>query len=226
MEIIVGASTQAAAELAARWMARRIRSAVRLRGTCSLAVSGGGTPNSMFDVLATMDLPWKQVHLFQVDERIAPDSDSDRNATDLEEHLVRHVSIPKRNVHLMPVTAVSAERAAARYAASVGSAPLDIVHLGVGDDGHTASWPPGDPVVDNASPVAVTDVFNGRKRMTLTPSVVNGARARMLLAVGKSKAGPLADWVTSRGDLPINRVKRTSTTLIVDSAAAAKLLRR
>lgn len=223
MEILVGPTPQDTASIAAGWMARRIRSAVRLRDVCRVAVSGGGTPALMLDAMATMDLPWKRVHLYQVDERVAPDGDADRNATQLVEHLVDRIEIPQRNVHLMPVTSSSLERACARYATSLGEAPLDIVHLGIGDDGHTASWPPGDPVIDSAAPVAMSDVYNGRVRMTLTPSVVNAARSRMMLSVGSGKAGPLAGWMLHRADLPVQRVRRTGTTLILDEAAASQL---
>src|SRR4051812_9719828 len=96
---------------AANWIARRMRDAVRRRGGCRVAVSGGTTPAPMFDALAAMELPWRDVHLFQVDERIAPDGDADRNAVQLAEHLIERVSIPTRNVHLMPVTAASLSRA-------------------------------------------------------------------------------------------------------------------
>ncbi len=223
MQIIVGSTSEATALLAAGWVARRVRSAVRLRGSCRIALSGGGTPALMFDALATMELPWAQIHLYQVDERCAPDGDPDRNATQLAEHLIRHVRIPKRNIHLMPVTAALLKRAAATYAADIAGRPLDIVHLGIGDDGHTASWPPGDPVIDYPAAVAVSDLYNGRVRMTVTPSVVNAARARMVLAVGASKAGPLAGWIFHRTDLPISRVRRTATTLVLDQAAVSLL---
>ena len=223
MDIIVGPTPHDTAELAARWMARRIRSAVRLRDLCRVAVSGGGTPALMLDAMATMDLPWKRVHLYQVDERVAPDGDVDRNATQLIEHLIERIEIPRRNVHLMPVTAVSLKRACTSYATALGDSPLDIVHLGIGDDGHTASWPPGDPVIEVTAPVAMSDLYNGRIRMTLTPGVVNAARARMMLSVGVTKSGPLADWMLHRADLPVQRVRRTGTTLILDQAAASQL---
>ena len=170
-----------------------------------------------------MDLPWGEVHLFQVDERVAPDGDPDRNAVQLRTHLIDRVPLRAANVHLMPVTAKSLGRAAASYGARISTTPLDIVHLGIGDDGHTASWPPGDPVIDAPGAVAVSDTFNGRVRMTLTPAVVNGARARMLLAVGAGKATPLAGWLLHRADLPVQRVRRSGTTLILDGAAAGGL---
>lgn len=223
MQITVAADPQQAAELAAQWIARRIRSAVRLRGVARVAVSGGSTPALMFDALAAMNLEWKYVDLFQVDERVAPDGHPDRNAVQLEEHLVRHVPIPRRNVHLMPVTSASLTRAAAAYADMIGAVRLDIVHLGIGDDGHTASWPPGDPVIDATTPVAISAEFNGRVRMTLTPPAVNAARARIVLAVGTGKAEPLAGWLLHRAGLPIQRVHRTGTALVLDRSAAALL---
>jgi len=124
---------------------------------------------------------------------------------------------------LMPVTARSLSRASAAYAATLGSTPLDVVHLGVGDDGHTASWPPGDPVVDSADDVAVCGVFNGRVRMTLTPRIVNRARARLVLVSGANKAHAIAGWLVGGEKLPVARVRRTNTTLIADRAATAEL---
>jgi 6-phosphogluconolactonase len=223
VKIVVAPDPAAAAAEAAAWMARRIRSAVRLRGVCRVAVSGGSTPALMFDALATMALPWTQVHVYQVDERVAPDGDADRNAVQLRTHLTDRVPVRKANVHLMPVTAKSLTRAASSYASALGDAPLDIVHLGMGDDGHTASWPPGDAVVDAPGAVAISDVFNGRVRMTMTPAVVNAARARMVLVVGAGKAAPLAGWLLHRADLPVERVRRADTTVIADVAAAADL---
>jgi len=223
MKIVVAPDPKHAAAHAAQWMARRIRAAVRSRGTCTVAVSGGSTPALMFDDLVAADLPWASVHLFQVDERIAPDGDPDRNAVQLAEHLTSRVPIRRANVHLMPVTAKSLARAVASYAAAIGEAPLDIVHLGLGDDGHTASWPPGDDVVDAPGTVAICGTFNGRARMTMTPAVINRARSRMVLAVGGTKAEPLAGWMLHDSALPIERVKRTATTVITDVAGAAEL---
>ena len=196
---------------------------MRRRSICRIGVSGGGTPALMFDDLAAMDLPWSSVHVFQVDERVAPDGDPDRNAAQLALHLTDRVPIRTANVHLMPVTAKSLTRASASYAATIGEAPLDIVHLGIGDDGHTASWPPGDPVIDAAGSVAVSGMFNGRIRMTMTPAVINGARARMMLVVGAAKADPLAGWLQRGEALPVARVRRTDTTLFLDAPAASRL---
>jgi 6-phosphogluconolactonase len=223
MEIFVAPTAAEAASLAATWMARRMRSAVRRRGRCRVAMSGGSTPALMFDMLAKLDVPWKSVELFQVDERVAPDGDPDRNSGQLVDHLVSKVTIPKRDLHLMPVTATSLARACGAYAAKLFTDPLDIVHLGIGDDGHTASWPPGDPVIDSTEPVAVTGVFNGRVRMTLTPPLVNAARARVVLVTGGSKANAVAGWLLHCQQLPIERVRRSGTTLIADEAAMQRV---
>jgi 6-phosphogluconolactonase len=220
VEIVVVPNAEEVARSAAQWLARRIRSAVRLRGECRLALSGGSTPVPMFDVLATLRVPWESVTVFQVDERVAPDGHADRNATQLCDHLFRHVEIRQQSQMLMPVTGLPLERAAADYAAAVGQAQLDIVHLGLGDDGHTASWPPHDPVVDDPAEVAVTGVFNGRVRMTMTAQPVNRARARLVEVVGDAKAERVAEWLLGRPDLPIQAVRRGNTTLILDQAAA------
>jgi 6-phosphogluconolactonase/glucosamine-6-phosphate isomerase/deaminase len=177
----------------------------------------------MFDVLAEMDVPWNAVQLFQVDERVAPDGDPDRNSSQLTAHLIRHVEIRRGAVNLMEVGARSLDRAAASYATRLGTAPLDIVHLGLGDDGHTASWPPGDPVIDDPRLVGISAAYRGRVRMTLTPIVVNAARSRLVLAAGPEKAAPVARWLRGANDLPIARVRRTGTTLVLDTAAAADL---
>ncbi|HRE01093.1 MAG TPA: glucose-6-phosphate isomerase, partial [Ilumatobacteraceae bacterium] len=212
----------ATAELAAEWMHRHIMSVVRRDKIFRVAFSGGGTPIAMLHALAARDIPWRNVEIFQVDERVAPDGDRDRNATHLTAPLLDRIDIPARNVHLMPVTSRSLDRAAREYGRLVTAHPLDVVHLGIGDDGHTASWPPGDPVVNDPAPVAVTAAFNGRVRMTLTPRIVNAARMRMLLAAGVGKAGPLAQWMQRR-DLPIQHVSRRRTYLFLDRAAASQI---
>ena len=122
-------------------------------------------------------------------------------------------------VHPMPVTASDLRRAVRRHAASL---PLrfDVVHLGVGDDGHTASWPPGDPVIESPDPVAISAPYAGYVRTTLTPPVVNRARSRVLLVAGAAKREPLARWLAGDRSLPVSAVRRTSTLLVVDTAAA------
>ena len=140
MDIHVALDAPQAATDAAEWVARQLRNAVRRRGAATIAVSGGSTPALMFADLAQMDVPWGAVDVWQVDERVAPAADPARNA-----HLLVALPLAKRRVHLMAVTARDQRAAARRYAASLPDR-FDVVHLGMGDDGHTASWPPGDDV--------------------------------------------------------------------------------
>ena len=163
----------------------------------------------------TTDLPWAAITAYQVDERVAPDGDPDRNAGMLDV-----LPLPKRNLRPMPVTAKDLRAACRRYAASLPDV-FDVVHLGLGDDGHTASWPPGDPVVDVTDPVAMCGLFNGRIRMTLTPSVVNGARWRIVEVSGAGKAPAVRGWFDGDTALPITHVRRTATLASLDADAAA-----
>lgn len=203
---------------AAALLADQVRAAIAARGRATLAVSGGSTAPPMLDALAAAhDLDWTSVDVFQVDERVAPDGDPDRNAGQLTAFPGRH--------HLMPVTAADLEAAAGDYAALLPDR-FDVVHLGVGPDGHTASWPPGDPVIDRTEPVAVSGVYQGRVRMTLTPPVIDAARARVVLVVGSDKADAIGRWIGGIGDasaLPVERVPTTGTTVVLDAAAAARL---
>ena len=163
-----------------------------------------------------MDLPWDAVTVFQVDERVAPDGDPARNIAMLS-------ALPAPvTVRPMPVTAAGLPAACSRYAAQLPDR-LDVVHLGLGDDGHTASWPPGDRVVEAVEPVALSGSYRGHVRMTLTPGVVNAARHRLVLAAGPDKAGPLARWLLGDQSVPVHHVRRSDTVAVVDRAAAARL---
>jgi len=195
-------------------IARRLHAAVKRRGAATLALSGGGSAPPMLALLAAADLPWPKVGVWQVDERVAPDGDPDRNADQLAVLGGRH--------RLMPVTADDLRAAARRYARTLPER-FDVVHLGMGDDGHTASWPPGDPVIDAAAPVALSLPYQGRVRMTLTPAVVNAATGRVVLTSGPGKSAALAQWVDGTGCPPIARVRRARTVVFTDAAAAADL---
>ena len=202
------------AAITAAWIARRLTDATRRRGSAALAVSGGSTAPPMLAALAAADVPWDAITVWQVDERVAPDGHPDRNVLQLD-------GFPA-TVRPMPVTAKDLRAAARRYAARLPER-FDVVHLGVGDDGHTASWPPGDPVVDSPRDVDVIPEFNGRPRMTLTPRVVNGARGRVVLVTGATKAGIVARWMLRDPTLPVDRVRRTGTVVVLDHAAARDL---
>ena len=217
MHIHVAPDAQTAAIVAAEWMARQLRNAVRRRGAASLAVSGGSTPVAMFADLARRDVPWAKISVWQVDERLAADGDPARNAG-----LLGALPLRRAQVRLMPVTAHHLSSAMRRYAAGLPER-FDVVHLGMGDDGHTASWPPGDAVIDVVDPVAICGAYNGFVRMTLTPPVVNAARHRLVLTSGAAKAEPMRRWLLEDRALPIQRVRRSNTIVVIDTAAAAQL---
>jgi glucose-6-phosphate isomerase len=205
---------------AAAYLAERLRAAVTERGTATIAVSGGSTAPPLFAALIEEKVTWRHVSMWQVDERVAPDGDEDRNAEQLK--------LVPASVKLMPVTDVDLAAAVRRYGDSIAD-PLDIVHLGIGDDGHTASWPPA-PHPDAARVVTTSDKalligeFNGRSRMTLSPPVVNAARCRVVLATGANKADVVARWIDANDStLPISSVQRDDTVVFLDPAAARLL---
>jgi 6-phosphogluconolactonase len=214
------------AHLAAGRLIQAADAALDARSRFTIAVSGGGTPLRLFEELTHRPLPWRSIHVFQVDERVAPAGHPDRNLTGLMEHLLDRVPIPDANVHPMPVEASDLEAAAADYAAELAEVcgpggVLDLVHLGVGEDGHTASWPPGDPVVDvSGADVAVVGTFNGYRRMTLTPPAVNRARSILWLVDGSAKAPALARLVEGDPAIPASRVRREGAVVLATADAA------
>src|SRR5215470_17928639 len=153
MKIEVYSNAEAVAQKAAALVAAEARTAAAARRTFVMAVSGGHTPWLMLRALAGEEVPWDAVHVAQVDERVAPAGDSDRNLTHLRESLLSHAPLRPEQIHAMPVESSDLEAAAAQYAQTLqsiaGSPPiLDLVHLGMGPDGHTASLVPGDPVLN------------------------------------------------------------------------------
>jgi 6-phosphogluconolactonase len=217
------------AKRAAEVIAEESRAAVAARGRFVLAVSGGHTPWLMLRALADADVPWSSVHVVQVDERVAPLGDADRNLTHLLESLLDHAPLPSNQIHAMPVEEGDLETAAARYAVTLqqiaGSPPvLDLVHLGLGPDGHTASLVPGDPVLNAAvADVAVTGVYQGRRRMTLTYPIINRSRRVLWVVTGSEKAAMLRRLLDGDESIPAGRVRRERAVLIADLAAAANV---
>jgi 6-phosphogluconolactonase len=201
--------------------------AARTKGRFCLAVSGGTTPALFLAELADRPMPWGQVHLFQVDERVAPDGDPERNLTQLEENLLERAPLPRSNVHPMPVTDSDLDGAATRYARELEGASggvLDLAHLGLGDDGHTASWPPGDPVREVSDrDVTVVGPFRGTTRMTLTPAAVNRALRVLWLVSGEAKSSVLPRFLAGDASLPASVVSRVRSTVFADRAAAGSL---
>jgi 6-phosphogluconolactonase len=224
MQIKVLAEAQAAARDAAVYLADAARSAVMARGRCIMAVSGGRTPWLMLRFLADQEVPWDRVHLVQVDERLAPSGDPDRNLTHLQASLASRAD----RIYPMPVEAEDLDLAAARYAQTLrdlaGDPPvLDLVHLGLGPDGHTASLIPGDPVLDVTDrDVALTGVYQGRRRLTLTYPILNRARRLLWLVTGKDKADMLARLVDGDQTIPAGRIRRDQALVLADRVAAGQ----
>ena len=225
MKIEVLKDEDAAAQAAAQAIAAEVRSAVADHGRFVMAVSGGRTPWIMLRELSKEKLPWERIHVVQVDERVAPPGDKDRNLTHLRESLLDHSPISPEQIHAMPVDSPDLEKAAVEYASLLaeiaGSPPtLDLVHLGLGPDGHTASLVPRDPVLNvNGTDVAVTGSYQGRRRMTLTYPIINRARHILWLVTGSEKADAFRRL--DKGDLtiPAGRVCRLHAVVFADVAA-------
>jgi 6-phosphogluconolactonase len=204
----------------------RLRRAVQERGKAALAISGGRTPMAMLSLLAREEVPWTETDVFQVDERVAPDGHPQRNATGLRQAFASLTEAHPKCFHWMPVTEPDLEEGAQQYAeelcTTVGRPPLfDVVHLGIGEDGHTASIFPGNAVVHaTARKVMVTGVHLGWRRMTLTLPVLNRARMIVWVVTGRSKREVVTRLLQGDKSLVAAKVRRDDAWLIADSEAA------
>ena len=229
MKIEVLADADSVARKAAGLIAAEARDAVLARRRFVVAVSGGRTPWQMLRVLADEDVPWGGVHLVQVDERVAPAGHPDRNLTHLHESLLEHAPLRPEQIHAMPVEESDLAPAVARYALTLqeiaGSPPvLDLAHLGLGPDGHTASLVPGDPALDvDSADVALTGIYQGRRRMTLTYPILNRARRVLWLVTGAEKAAMLVHLRDGDPSIPAGRVRQEHALVLADRDAAAQL---
>ena len=225
LRVDVLANEQAVAEAAADSIAAEARLAVAARGVFTFAVSGGRTPWLMLRSLAGRDLPWAGVHLWQVDERVAPDGDADRNLTHLRESLLAAVPLAPAQVHSMPVSMPDLDAAVREYSAALraiaGDPPvLDLVHLGLGVDGHTASLVPGDPSLDvTSADVAFAGPYQGKRRMTLTFPLINRARRVLWVVTGADKAAMLRRLLDGDRTIPAGRVCQDRALVLADRAA-------
>ncbi len=226
MNIELLTQAEPVAERAASLIAEYAWEAVAARGSFVMAVSGGHTPWVMLRRLAEAAVPWRAVHIFQVDERVAPAGDPDRNLTHLQESLLTHARLPLDQVYEMPVESTDLEAAAARYAETLrsvaGDPPtLDLVHLGLGPDGHTASLVPGDPVLEvDDRDVALSGPYQGRRRMTLTYPILNRARRILWVVTGGDKTRMVERLLDGDRSIPAGRVRSDRALLLADRAAA------
>ncbi len=226
MRVEILPDAEAVAARGAREIAEQAQRAAAARGRFLLAVSGGSTPWRLFERLAGEALPWPAVELLQVDERLAPRGDPERNWTGVERHLLARVPLAEPQLHPMPVDAGDPEAAARAYQRGLetlaGAPPvLDCVQLGLGEDGHTASLVPGDAALEATTAVALTASYRGRRRMTLTLPVLDAARSRVWIVTGAAKAPALARLRAGDRTLPAGRVNRDAL-LFADRAAAGE----
>jgi 6-phosphogluconolactonase len=229
MKIEIFPDAEIVARKGAEIIAAAARAAVIARGRFIVAVSGGRTPLAMLRALGAFDVPWQHVDVLQVDERVAPEGHADRNLTHLRESLLAPGSEDPKQIHAMPVDSPDLDEAAARYAQTLieiaGSpAVIDLVHLGLGPDGHTASLVPGDPVLDIVDrDVALTGEYQGRRRMTLTYPAINRARRVLWLVTGEDKAPMLARLLRADPTIPAGRVRQDNALVLADRAASGRL---
>jgi 6-phosphogluconolactonase len=217
-ELIVLPDPAALATRAAALVADRARAAVADHGLFTLAVSGGKTPWAMFAELAHHEVPWTAVEVFQVDERVAPDGDPDRNLT----HLRQSLGQAPAQVIPMPVSESDLDAAAAAYADLLPDR-FDLVHLGLGPDGHTASLVPDDPVLEVTDRlVALTRPYQGHRRMTLTYPALARADEILWLISGEDKRDPLAKMLAGDLSIPASRVQARRSTILADASAAGE----
>jgi 6-phosphogluconolactonase len=228
MEVKVFVDANSVAREAATLVAVEARASVATRGSFVMSVSGGHTQWVMLRDLAREEVPWNVVHVMQVDERVAPAGRPDRNLTHLRESLLEHAPLRSEQIHAMPVESTDLEAAAAQYAKTLqsiaGSPPvLDLVHLGLGSDGHTASLVPGDPVLEvNDADVALTQLYQGRRRMTLTYPIINRSRRVLWIVTGSEKAGMLARLQAGDSSIPADRIRADHAVILADRAAATE----
>jgi len=226
MQIYVLDDEKSAAQFAASRIAANAQKSVAERGSFSVALSGVTSPWPMLSFLAGENMPWARVHIFQVDERVVPSEDPRWTFAKLQSVLLSRVPIPEENIHPMPVHMDDLQTAAESYERTLtevlGSPPvLDLVHLGLGADGHTGSLVPGSPEVTNTVPeVMVSPVYEGSRRITLTYSILSRARTILWFVLGETKASALARLIAGDSAIPGGRIERSHAIVVADKAAA------
>jgi len=219
IQLEVAGDEKAASRRAAELIAAYGGATIDERGRFALAMSGGRSPWAMLAILGEMEeMPWDRTDLFQVDERIASPGSPDRNLT----HMVLGLSMDHQAaLRPMPVTQRDLDGAAREYEASLPDR-LDLVHLGLGPDGHTASLVPGDPVLEVTDRrVAITaEPYQDHRRMTLTYPALNEARRIIWLVTGEAKRDALAKLLDGDTSIPAGRVENEEMVIVADEAAA------
>ena len=210
---------------AAKYLEQRIKETLHVEKKFSMAISGGRTPWEMLKVLSQAELPWTRVNFFQVDERVAPDGHADRNLTQLYQSIAGSTMATTLQIFPMPVTAANLDSASQEYAESIHTITegkgLDLIHLGMGSDGHTASLVPSDGVLTiNDREVACTEhAYQGRKRMTLTYPLLNSAKHILWIVTGAEKREMVQRLLQQDASIPAGLVSQKNALLMVDNDA-------
>jgi 6-phosphogluconolactonase len=222
-EIFPQAGDVAAA--AAAYLAQQITATLATKSTFSMAISGGRTPWEMLKILAKADLPWQRVNLFQVDERVAPDGHADRNLTQLFQAIAGTPMVTQLRIFPMPVLAADLEEGCREYTQVIDELTegkgLDLIHLGLGSDGHTASLVPGDEVmeVQDRLVACTQNTYQGRIRMTLTYPLLNSAKQLLWIVTGSEKQEMVKRLLQQDPSIPAGSIRQENALLLVDQAA-------
>lgn len=229
MEIRTFQSAEEVAKEAARYIADRIRENIARKGHFTFAISGGRTPWEMIKELAQYDLPWESVFLFQVDERVAPDAHADRNLTQLFKAIEGSKLVLRLNVFPMRVNAVDIDEACEEYESHINrmteNGKFDLIHLGIGTDGHTASLIPGDPVLEikNKGVAMTSTSYQGRQRMTLTYPMINQAEKILWIITGEEKAEMLNRLLHQDPEIPAGKISQNHAIVLTEEVASVKI---
>lgn len=225
MQIEVMSDPDSVARRAAAVIAEHARAAFAARGRFSVAISGGYTPHAMLRMLGREEVPWGGVHVFQVHARITPLGTQDSNLPKLREVLMEESTMDPSQIYAMPTNSRDPNRDAANYAETLerisGRPPiLDLVHLGLFADGHTASLFFGDDVLHDTRDVAVTARKENRRRITLTFPLINRARSILWVVTGSDKTKALIQLETGDPSIPASGIRRDRVLVLADRAAA------
>ena len=225
MKIEIFPQTEQVAIQAAAYLEQVIRKALTHQKSFSLAISGGRTPWEMLKILSKADLPWQRINLFQVDERVAPDGHPDRNLTQLFQAIAGTPMVMQLRIFPMPVNAKDLDAAVKEYAEVLNevteSKGLDLIHLGIGSDGHTASLVPGDEVLEiqNRLVAYTQNSYQGRIRMTLTYPLINAAKQILWIVTGSEKREMVQRMLQQDSSIPAGNIQQKNALLMVDKAA-------
>lgn len=225
MKIELFPTAEQVAASAATYLEQEIRDALVHQPFYSLAISGGRTPWEMLKILSKADLPWKRVNLFQVDERIAPERHIDRNLTQLFQAISNTPMTTQLRIFPMPVLAANLDEACTEYAKVIDKVTegkgLDLIHLGLGSDGHTASLVPNDGVLEvKDRQVACTqNLYQGRIRMTLTYPQINSAKKILWIVTGTEKRVMVQRLLKQDSSIPAGNINQENALLLLDQAA-------